>query len=93
MKVKIEDPNTPQGMTSNLFFDLDCVFVHDESQYGNGHYVSISGKEFYKQVIDLRYDKTFNRNKKEQWLEQWARSYWTGKNGSWKIKKLEIKHA
>lgn len=90
MKATITDPNTEQGMTSNLFFDLDCVFAFDENQYGNGHYVSICGKEFYKQIIDLRYDQSFDRNNKEKWLENWARSYWSGKNGAWTIKSLEI---
>ncbi len=93
MKVIITDPNTPAGMISELHFNLDCRFTYDEEQYGNGHYVCIAGKEFYKQVIDLRYDTDFDRNKKEEWLEQWARNYWTGKNGAWAIKSLEITKA
>ena len=93
MKVTITDPNTKRGMISELYFNLDCNFVYDSKQYGNGHYVSISGKEFYKQIIDLRYDKTFDRNNKDKWLEKWARNYWTGKDGAWAIKHLEITHA
>ena len=73
MKVIIADPETPKGMTSDLLFNLDCKFIYDEEQYGNGHYVSIAGKEFYRNVIDLRYDQSFNPDKKEEWLEQWAR--------------------
>jgi hypothetical protein len=38
----------------------------------------------------LRYDKSFNRYKKEEYLEAWARGSWTGENGSWVIKNLEI---
>lgn len=90
MKVTITNPNTEKGMTSELFFDLACEFCYLPEQYGNGHYVSISGKEFNKQSYDLRYDKTFNRNKKSEWLEKWARNYWTGENGAWAIKHLEI---
>lgn len=90
MKVTITDPNTPKGMMSELFFDLNCHFVFDEEQYGNGHYVSIEGKEFYRQVIDLRYDHSFDPDKKEEWLEAWARSYWSGKNGAWAVKTIEI---
>lgn len=93
MKVKITDPETPKGMFSELFFDLDCSFAYDEEQYGNGHYVCIKGKEFYKQVIDLRYDQSFDRNNKEQWLENWARNYWSGKNGAWVVKSFEITKA
>lgn len=90
MNVKITNPETPKGMISELYFEIDCNFVYDAEQYGNGYYVSLKGKEFYKQVIDLRYDGSFNRNEKEKWLENWAKSYWTGKNGAWAIKSLEI---
>lgn len=93
MKVSITDPNTPKGMTSELFFSLDCHFDYDEEQYGNGHYVCIAGKDFYRQVIDLRYDTEFDRNQKEKWLKQWAKKYWSGKNGAWAIKNLEITKA
>lgn len=86
MKVTIKETNFPMVMD----LELDCRFAYDGEQYGNGHYVCIAGKEFYKQVIDLRYDTNFDRNKKEEWLEQWAKSYWSGKNGAWAIKTLEI---
>lgn len=90
MKVTITDPNTKEGLFSSLNFDLDCNFVYDPEQYGNGYYVSIAGKEFYRQVIDLRYDKSFDRYNKAKWLEEWAKNYWSGKNGAWAIKTLEI---
>lgn len=90
MKVTITDPDTKDGMFSSLYFALDCKFVYNPEQYGNGYYVSIKCKEFYKQIIDLRYDKTFDRNNKEKWLENWARNYWSGKNGAWAIRTLEI---
>lgn len=87
------DYHRPQNTKDNderTFFDLECEFAYDEEQYGNGHYVSIKGKESYQQIIDLRYDKTFDRNNKEKWLENWARNYWSGENGAWAIKTLEI---
>lgn len=90
MKVILTDPNTAKGMISELFFDLECNFVYDQEQYGNGHYVSIKGKEFYKTVIDLRYDQSFDSNNKEKWLEAWARKFWSGENGAWSIKSLAI---
>lgn len=90
MKVTITDPNTPKGMMSELFFDLACNFSYNPDTYGNGYYVSIQSKDFYKQLIDLRYDKTFDRNNKEKWLKEWANNYWTGENGTWSIKHLEI---
>lgn len=90
MNVMIKDPQTAEGMTSGLFFELTCYFVYDEEQYGNGHYLSIEGKGFSPQHFDLRYDKSFRRNEKEKWLENWARNYWSGKNGAWAIESLEI---
>lgn len=90
MNVMIKDPKTPEGMTSGLCFELTCSFTYDEENYGNGHYVAIEGKEFYRQIIDLRYDLSFDRNNKEKWLENWARNYWSGTNGAWTIENLEI---
>ena len=29
-----------------VVFSLNCNFFYDEEQYGNGHYVSIVGKDF-----------------------------------------------
>ncbi len=90
MKVTITDPNTKEGMFSSLYFALDCKFYCNPEQYGNGYYVTIKSKEFYQQVIDLRYNKSFDRNNKTKWLEEWARNYWSGKNGAWVIKTLDI---
>ena len=90
MKVRITDPNTPEGMFSELMFDLKCTFVYDEEQYGNKYYVNIKAEGFSPQYIDLRYDASFSADKKEEYLEKWARSYWSGKNGAWAIKSLEI---
>ena len=86
MKVIITDPET----LNELYFDLNCSFCCDPDTYGNGYYLSISGKDFYRQIFDLRYDKSFDRNNKEKWLEAWAWNYWSGKNGAWAIKSLEI---
>ena len=90
MKVMIEDPNTKEGMSSGLFFILNCDFYYDEEQYGNGHYVSISGNDFSPRYLDIRYDRSFNKSNKSKWLEEWARSYWSGQNGAWIVKKIDI---
>ena len=90
MKVVITDPDTKEGMTSGLFFDIDCYFIYDEEQYGNKHYVYLKNGEGFEHYIDLRYDASFRSDRKEEWLENWARNYWSGKNGAWSIKTLEI---
>ena len=69
---------------------LNCWFSYDEEQYGNGHYVSIKGKDFSLLYFDIRYDRSFNRSNKSKWLEEWARSYWSGENGVWSIKEIDI---
>lgn len=90
MRIVIEDPNVEPGMIAELLFDLDCNFKHHPNQYGNGYYLSISSKGFYEQIIDLRYDKSFDRNNPDIWLSNWAYNYWSGKNGAWAVKHLEI---
>ena len=44
----------------------------------------------FENLIDLRYDKEFNREYKMAYLERWAKNYWTGKDGAYAIKKLII---
>ena len=90
MRVVIEDPNVEPGMIAELLFDLECNFNHHPNQYGNGYCLSISGKNFYRQIIDLRYDKSFDRNNPDIWLSNWAHNYWSGENGAWVVKHLEI---
>lgn len=92
MNVTIKDPQTPNGMYSGLQFSFTCYFIHDPYTYGNGYYVNIvpDQKEFGTQYIDLRYDKTFNRENKAKWLEQWAKNYWSGENGAWVVDTLKI---
>ena len=90
MRVVIEDHNVEPGIVAERIFDLDCNFNHHPNQYGNGYYLSISGKDFYEQIIDLRYDRSFDRNNPDVWLSNWAHNYWSGENGAWAVKHLEI---
>lgn len=89
MKVRITDPNTQ----NELSYKLKCSFAYDKEQYGNGFFLSIEGEDFYPQGFDLRYDRSFRKSEKEKWLEDWARNYWSGENGAWVIKSLEITKA
>lgn len=89
MVVDITDPNTPKGMFSGLRLKLECNFIHNPNNYGNGFYLFISGEDFHR-CFDLRYDKSFNFKKPEKWLENWANNYWNGENGAWVINKLKI---
>lgn len=91
MIVKITDPDTPDGMFSELTFKFNCYFSYNPNQYGNGYYLRIANKVYEPFDFDLRYDLSFNSNKPEEWLKKWANNYWSGKNGAWKIKRLLIK--
>ena len=89
MEVTLIDPEGGKDIN----YSLSCMFYYDEGQYGNGHYLSIKGDNFYPLSLDIRYDTSFDREKKAEYLEAWARGYWSGKNGSWTIKSLEITKA
>lgn len=90
MTVEIYDPNTPADMFSGLRLYLFCEVFHDPDDYGNGCYLSIRGKGFSKLVFDVRYDKSFNIDEPDIWFKEWAKNYWSGRYGSWKIKSLQI---
>ena len=91
MNVTIYNPEPYEGLDAEITLELVCHFHYDENQYGNGHYVSICGKGFNAQYLDIRYDASFRRNEKAKYLEEWARSYWSGKNGGYAVKEITIK--
>jgi hypothetical protein len=94
MKVCITDPNTKEGMMSELMFKFDCSFCYDPDDYGKKTYLSITSEDGrFDNYYDLRYDENFRRDDKIGFLEFWARNYWTGENGAWAIKSLEITKA
>lgn len=74
----------------DLVLDLECYFIVDESDYGNGHYLNIVGEGF-KKYLDIRYDKDFSRNNKLSYLASYFDNYWSGENGAYKLKTIEIK--
>lgn len=95
MTVTIKNPETPVGMSSDLLFKIDCTFVHDPEQYGNGYLLRVKkrGPEGFQNIIDLRYDTSFDPSKKAEYLERWAHTYWSGKDGAYIVKELKITKA
>lgn len=89
MNVVIKDPNTEPGMVSDMLLKFRCYFIRDDEGYGKKTYLSIVGEHSDK-YIDLRYDKNYHRGEEKEYLEYWAHNYWTGKNGAWEIKSLNI---
>mgnify|MGYP000017755948 CR=1 FL=1 len=81
----------PDDEMEYTFNSIIFSFIYDEDQYGNGYYCRIEGKNFYRQVIDLRYNKTFDSNNKEKWIENWIKNLWNGDNGAFVLKSYEIK--
>ena len=91
IKVIITNPNTEKDMVSELLFELDCRFHYYPDGYGKKTWLSITSEDGrFNNNYDLQYDQNFHRDKKEEFLEYWARNYWTGENGAWTIKSLEI---
>lgn len=90
MTVEIYDPKSTAGKLSCLRLYLFCDVFCDRNDFGNGCYVSIRGEGFSKSFIDVRYDKSFNIAEPDVWLKDWAKKYWNGSNGAWKIKSLQI---
>ena len=89
MNVVIYNPETK----AEKEYKLSCAFIYDETDYGNKHYLSIWDNESFDKYIDIRYDKDFKTDNKIEYLSKWASNYWTGKNGAYAIKSLEIKKA
>lgn len=91
MIVTIADKKTPDGMCSDITMKLKCEFAYDPNTYGKKMWLRITDeRRVFEQCFDLRYDTSFDPNKKEEWLEAWAKSYWSGKNGAYAIKALKI---
>lgn len=90
MTVIIADPNTSKGMTSDIVLKMTCTFGYDPKQYGNGYAVYIEDGEGFGNYIDLRYDTSFDPDKKAEYLEKWARNYWNGEYGAYIVKSLNI---
>lgn len=88
--VEITRGTAPEGLPSEISFQLYCEFFCNESDYGNGYHVSIEGKGFNDLYYDIRYDRDFDPKYKAEWLEQWARNFWHGKNGAWAVKDLKV---
>ena len=89
MNVVIKDPNTEPGMVSDMLLTFQCYFISEEEGYGKKTFLNICSEDA-RNVIDLRYDKNYIRGKEKEYLEYWAKNYWTGKNGAWEVKSLSI---
>lgn len=90
MTVTISDPNTPEGMNSTLILKMRAEFSHDPNTYGNGYYLAIIGQEGFQNLYDLRYNDSFRKDKKEDFLKAWASAYWSGTNGAYRLDDLKI---
>lgn len=91
MKVTIAPTETSHNPEAKeRLLTLDAVFAVNPDTYGNKHYLSIRDGHGFDLCYDIRYDTSFNPKRKVEYLKRWARSYWCGKNGAWKINSLEV---
>lgn len=92
MHIFISDPNTMEGMNSQIYLKLTALFHYNPKQYDNGHYLIIkSNISNFSCQYNIRYDKNFNSDDKISYLTQWANNYWNGKNGAYKLDRLSIR--
>lgn len=83
----------PENTAKERTYNIDCVFIYDPSTYGNGHWLGLffdNGSEYYE---DLRYFTEVPISNKIGVLAWWANAHWTGKDGAFAVKSLEISKA
>ena len=90
MNVVICNPNTPDGMNSDIFFKLEAKFAVDPDTYGKKTWLHIHGNHNFEAYYDLRYDNEYHRGQEKEFLEYWAHTYWSGKDGAYIVKTLDI---
>lgn len=93
MKVTIapvKDSIEPDSPEKTL--NLDATFAIHDTSYGNKHYLYIKGDHGFAASYDIRYDRDFHPNRKAEYLKDWANWYWSGKDGAWKVKSIEVEH-
>lgn len=80
-------------LTERKELKLKVILGKSNSGYGNDTYMLVKNRdgEYFEQYYDIRYDKTFNKNKPELFILNWVYNYWTGEKGSWNISGCSIK--
>lgn len=92
MKVIIYDPKTPDGMNSDMLMDMIAEFYYDSKQYGNGHSLLIKTTDRkFRMDYDLRYDDTFDKNNKIEYLTKWVTNYWSGNDDAYAVREIKIR--
>ena len=84
------DPYTPEGMNSDILFKLTAEFAVDPKTYGKKTWLYIHGNKNFEAYYDLRYDSEYHRGQEKEFLEYWAHTYWSGKDGAYIVKTLDI---
>ena len=92
-KMNVRLTTTDNEREREVKLELECAYSYDPDTYGNGYYLYIGKKnrDGFETLLDLRYSKEFNRNKKISYLAQWAENYWCGENGAYLLEEIEIK--
>lgn len=80
-------------LTERSEMKLKVSLTNANSGYGNDTYMTVKSRngDSFEQCFDIRYDKTFDKNKPEVFILNWVYNYWSGENGSWSILGCSIK--
>lgn len=90
INVTIFDPN---NVTEEITFNLMAYFIYDADTYGNGYMLHITDKKGFSKYYDIRYDTDFHSNAPTGYLLNWATTFWSGTNGAYAIKNINITNA
>ena len=79
----------------SLEFKVKVSFSCDPDDYGNGYYMAIEGENepWGCGCYDIRYDGSFNRNKKISYIAKFFESRYDGQNGAWTLLAIKIAEA
>lgn len=82
----------PENSKQTRKLELTATFGKSNSGYGNDTYLTVKSMYAgnFEQMIDIRYDKSFDAEAPEVYVANWVYNYWSGKNGSWDVKELKI---
>lgn len=75
----------PENKEETYCRRYEVRFNYDEDNYGNGTYMW-----FGDNLYDLRYNTYYHEDEQAQFVCDYCFSHWTGRNGSWVLKKFSI---
>lgn len=80
--------------TDSVHLAYDVKFSYDPNQYGNGTYMSClshNRKESGDRYYDIRYERSYSKDRQMQFILDWVLNTWSGERGSYRATEVSIK--